>query len=299
MKRLLIIPATVALLTGLSATAQDSNENADGVKSPAPVLYTTDNASNLDGMTIAQLNAMQLERLQMADNGDSTFQVASSSTSTGISGEMESMTSDTAAPAQADSKMAATMSTETVTPYADTEASEMGGPDYKSEADAMNHADMPGTIAQVAMDDARFTTLVSLIKLAGLDAALMNDGPYTVFAPTNAAFDRLDPKVVAHLTSEAGKAELKKLLKGHVVEGKYLASDIEQGETDLMTLASTNLDIERVGDMVTADNIDVVSTDIDASNGVIHVVDQVITDPANEAEDMSKTMDKSMDMSGQ
>ena len=149
------------------------------------------------------------------------------------------------------------------------------------------------------MDDARFTTLVSLIKLAGLDTALMNDGPYTVFAPTNAAFDRLDPKVVAHLTSEDGKADLKKLLKGHVVEGKYLASDIGQGETDLMTLASTNLDIERVGDMVTADNIDVVSTDIDASNGVIHVVDQVITDPANEADDMSKTMEKNMDMSDQ
>jgi len=299
MKRLLIIPATVALLTGLSATAQDSNENVDGVKSPAPVLYTTDNASNLEGMTIAQLNAMQLERLQTADNGEATVQVASSSTSTATSAEMDLKTSDTAAPAKADSKMAATMSTETVTPYADTEASEMGGPDYKSEADAMSHADMSGTIAQVAMDDARFTTLVSLIKLAGLDTALMNDGPYTVFAPTNAAFDRLDPKVVAHLTSEDGKADLKKLLKGHVVEGKYLASDIGQGETDLMTLASTNLDIERVGDMVTAENIDVVSTDIDASNGVIHVVDQVITDPANEADDMSKTMEKNMDMSDQ
>jgi transforming growth factor-beta-induced protein len=85
------------------------------------------------------------------------------------------------------------------------------------------------------------------------------------------------------------------LLKGHVVEGEYLAADISQGETDLKTLASTTLDIERVGDMVTADNIDVVATDVEASNGVIHAIDQVIMDPADEAENM----DSSMDMSGQ
>jgi uncharacterized surface protein with fasciclin (FAS1) repeats len=296
MKRILIIPATVALLTGLTATAQESNENTDAVKSPAPVLYESNDQAALDGMTIEQLNDLQLKRLTTAatDTADSetTFQVATSSTT---SAGAETSTAEMSGMMANDTDMAANMSTETVTPYADTEGKEMGGPDYKSEADAMTHANMPGTLAQVAMDDARFTTLVSLVKLAGLDEALSSDGPYTLFAPTNAAFDRLDPDLVAHLTSDEGKAELTALLKGHVVEGEYLAADISQGETDLKTLASTTLDIERVGDMVTADNIDVVATDVEASNGVIHAIDQVIMDPADEAENM----DSSMDMSGQ
>tara|TARA_R110002020_G_scaffold83397_1_gene206824 strand:- start:218754 stop:219644 length:891 start_codon:yes stop_codon:yes gene_type:complete len=296
MKRILIIPATVALLTGLTATAQESNENTDAVKSPAPVLYESNDQAALDGMTIEQLNDLQLKRLKTAatDTADSetTFQVATSSTT---SAGAETSTAEMSGMMANDTDMAANMSTETVTPYADIEGKEMGGPDYKSEADAMTHANMPGTLAQVAMDDARFTTLVSLVKLAGLDEALSSDGPYTLFAPTNAAFDRLDPDLVAHLTSDEGKAELTALLKGHVVEGEYLAADISQGETDLKTLASTTLDIERVGDMVTADNIDVVATDVEASNGVIHAIDQVIMDPADEAENM----DSSMDMSGQ
>jgi uncharacterized surface protein with fasciclin (FAS1) repeats len=296
MKRLLIIPATVALLTGLTATAQESNENTDAVKSPAPVLYESNDQAALDGMTIEQLNDLQLKRLKTAatDSADNetTFQVATSSTATAGT---ETSTAEMSGTMANDTDMAANMSTETVTPYADTEGNEMGGPDYKSEADAMTHANMPGTLAQVAMDDARFTTLVSLVKLAGLDEALSSDGPYTLFAPTNAAFDRLDPDVVAHLKSDEGKAELTALLKGHVVEGEYLAADISQGETDLKTLASTTLDIERVGDMVTADNIDIVATDVEASNGVIHAIDQVIMDPADDAENM----DSSMDMSGQ
>jgi uncharacterized surface protein with fasciclin (FAS1) repeats len=296
MKRILIIPATVALLTGLTATAQESNENTDAVKSPAPVLYESNDQAALDGMTIEQLNDLQLKRLTTAatDTADSetTFQVATSSTT---SAGAETSTAEMSGMMANDTDMAANMSTETVTPYADIEGKEMGGPDYKSEADAMTHANMPGTLAQVAMDDARFTTLVSLVKLAGLDEALSSDGPYTLFAPTNAAFDRLDPDLVAHLTSDEGKAELTALLKGHVVEGEYLAADISQGETDLKTLASTTLDIERVGDMVTADNIDVVATDVEASNGVIHAIDQVIMEPADKA----GKMDSSMDMSGQ
>ena len=197
---------------------------------------------------------------------------------------------------ETETDMAANMSTETVTPYADTETTEMGGPGYTSEADASTHANMPGTLADVAMDDARFTTLVSLVKLAGLDETLKNDGPYTLFAPTNDAFDKLDPSVVAHLTSEEGKAELVALLKGHVIDGEYDAADISQGETDLTTLASTTMDIERSGDMVTADDVDVVATDIKASNGVIHAIDTVIMEPADADETSTDEMSTSADM---
>ncbi|WP_439619259.1 fasciclin domain-containing protein [Hyphomonas sp.] len=252
MKRILIIPATAALLTGLSATAQDFNENPDTVNTPAQVLYTGDEA-NLDEMTIEQLNALQLQRLQTAGDetaasGESTFQVA------------EADTTDAGAEIESDSNV----------------ATEMGGPDYASKTDAMADADMPGTIAEVAMDDARFSTLVTLLKQADLADALSNDGPFTVFAPTNEAFARLDPELVARLTSDDGSDDLANLLKRHVVEGNYKAADITQGETELMTLAGTNLAIERAGDMITADHVDVVSGDIKASNGVIHAIDMVI-----------------------
>ena len=297
MKRLLIIPATVALLTGLTATAQESNENADAVKTPAAVMTESNDQASLDGMTIEQLNAMQLERLKTAatDSADSetTFQVATSSTT---SANTDTAPMDMNATTETETDMAANMSTETVTPYADTETTEMGGPDYKTEADASAHADMPGTLADVAMDDARFTTLVSLVKLAGLDETLKNDGPYTLFAPTNDAFDKLDPSVVAHLTSEEGKPELVALLKGHVIDGEYDAADISQGETNLTTLASTTMDIERSGDMVTADDIDVVATDIKASNGVIHAIDTVIMEPADVDETSTDEMSTSADM---
>jgi len=249
MKRILIIPATAALLTGLSATAQDFNENPDAVNTPAQVLYTGDEA-NLDEMTIEQLNALQLQRLQTAGDetaasGESTFRVAEAGTTAPDAGDSEVTT-------------------------------EMGGPDYASKTDAMADADMPGTIAEVAMDNARFSTFVTLLKQADLADALSDDGPFTVFAPTNAAFARLDPELIARLTSDDGSDDLANLLKRHVVEGNYKAADITQGETELMTLAGTNLAIERAGDMITADHVDVVSGDIDASNGVIHAIDMVI-----------------------
>tara|TARA_R110000787_G_scaffold44121_1_gene108178 strand:- start:154 stop:654 length:501 start_codon:yes stop_codon:yes gene_type:complete len=109
MKRIMIIPATAALLTGLSATAQDFNDSADPVKTPAPVLYT-DNSPELDEMTIDELNALQLQRLQVAstgsvESGDTMFQVETSTDielnetdeSDAMSSEtdMETMPSDT------------------------------------------------------------------------------------------------------------------------------------------------------------------------------------------------------------
>ena len=217
MKRILIIPATAALLTGLSANAQDFNSNTDAVKTPAPVI-SADEQSNLDEMTIEELNALQLQRLQ-------------------------SVSSETAS---------------------------------ASEVDAMSNSDTSGTIADVAMGDPRFSTLVTLLEQADIADTLSGDGPYTVFAPTNDAFARLDPELVAQLTSGEANDDLATLLKRHVVAGTYTAADITEGTTDLMTLADTNLEIERVGDMVTADHVDVISADIAASNGVIHAIDMVI-----------------------
>jgi uncharacterized surface protein with fasciclin (FAS1) repeats len=254
MKRILVIPATAALLTGLSANAQDFNENPDGVNASAQVLYTGDEA-NLDEMTIEQLNALQLQRLQtasldMAASGEPLFQAADADTTV------------PAVTAEIESEAAAT--------------NEMGGPDYASKTDAMADSEMTGTIADIARGDPRFSTLVTLLVQADLAGTLANDGPFTVFAPTNDAFARLDPELVARLTSGKADDELAAILKRHVVKGSYEAADIAQGETGITTLAGTSVAIERAGDMITADHVDVVSADIDASNGVIHAIDMVI-----------------------
>jgi uncharacterized surface protein with fasciclin (FAS1) repeats len=254
MKRILVIPATAALLTGLSANAQDFNENPDGVNASAQVLYTGDEA-NLDEMTIEQLNALQLQRLQtasldMAASGEPLFQAADADTTV------------PAVTAEIESEAAAT--------------TEMGGPDYASKTDTMADSEMTGTIADIARGDPRFSTLVTLLVQADLAGTLANDGPFTVFAPTNDAFARLDPELVARLTSGKADDELAAILKRHVVKGSYEAADIAQGETGITTLAGTSVAIERAGDMITADHVDVVSADIDASNGVIHAIDMVI-----------------------
>tara|TARA_R110001592_G_scaffold88364_1_gene260279 strand:- start:7217 stop:8029 length:813 start_codon:yes stop_codon:yes gene_type:complete len=254
MKRILIIPATAALLTGLSANAQDFNSNTDAVKTPAPVI-SADEQSNLDEMTIEELNALQLQRLQSvssetASADDTLFQVAETDTST--------MAMTTQTETQAEARI------------------DMDGPGDASEVDAMSNSDSSGTIADVAMGDPRFSTLVTLLEQADIADTLSGDGPYTVFAPTNDAFARLDPELVAQLTSGEANDDLATLLKRHVVAGTYTAADITEGTTDLMTLADTNLEIERVGDMVTADHVDVISADIAASNGVIHAIDMVI-----------------------
>ena len=109
MKRILIIPATAALLTGLSATAQDFNDSADAVKTPAPVLYT-DESPELDEMTIDELNALQLQRLQVAatepvETGDTMFQVETSAETGVETMASDTMESETGASVEADADM--------------------------------------------------------------------------------------------------------------------------------------------------------------------------------------------------
>jgi|AntAceMinimDraft_5_1070358.scaffolds.fasta_scaffold00039_47 hypothetical protein len=109
MKRIMIIPATAALLTGLSATAQGFNDSADAVKTSAPVLYT-DEAPELDEMTIDELNALQLQRLQVAstttvETGDTMVQVETSAETGMETMPSDAMESETAASVGAGTEM--------------------------------------------------------------------------------------------------------------------------------------------------------------------------------------------------
>jgi len=120
-----------------------------------------------------------------------------------------------------------------------------------------------------------FSTLVAAVQAAGLVEALEGDGPFTVFAPTNAAFDRLPEGTVATLLKPENKARLAEILKYHVVAGKVLAKDVV-GLTAAETLSGQRVDISTAEGTVSIDGARVTKTDILCSNGVIHVIDAVI-----------------------
>ena len=128
-------------------------------------------------------------------------------------------------------------------------------------------------IIATAMGNKDFSTLVTAIKAADLVEALQGPGPFTVFAPTNAAFAKVDPKALEALLKN--KTLLQGVLKYHVVSGKALAADVVK-QSAWATLAGQRIDVKAADGKVMIDNANVTATDIQCSNGVIHVIDTVI-----------------------
>ena len=140
------------------------------------------------------------------------------------------------------------------------------------------------TIVQNAMESKDHTTLVAAVKAAGLVDTLSGPGPFTVFAPTNEAFDKLPPGTVATLTQPENKADLTKILTYHVIPGRYTAADLmklaRSGGT-LTTVQGEPLTVStKHGRVVLTDAKGGMSTvtipNVYQSNGVIHVVDTVL-----------------------
>jgi transforming growth factor-beta-induced protein len=136
----------------------------------------------------------------------------------------------------------------------------------------------PQTIAEIAAGDSNFSTLVSALERTGLTSVLNGAGTYTVFAPTNDAFDALG----VDLTTLSDNA-LTEILLYHVLGAEVFAGDIAEGQTYVSTAATTGPDnsqlsmlIEKGSTVVINGSINVTSADLDASNGVIHVIDNVI-----------------------
>jgi uncharacterized surface protein with fasciclin (FAS1) repeats len=130
-------------------------------------------------------------------------------------------------------------------------------------------------IVQVATEAGTFNTLVAAVKAAGLAETLQGPGPFTVFAPTDAAFAKLPAGTVEALLAD--KAKLAAILTYHVVAGKVMAGDIVR--TNGATPATVNgqpLDVVVRGGKVYVNRAQVVSADVAASNGVIHVIDTVL-----------------------
>jgi uncharacterized surface protein with fasciclin (FAS1) repeats len=122
--------------------------------------------------------------------------------------------------------------------------------------------------------DAKLNTLCELLKLAGLDKDLEGPGPFTVFAPTDAAFAKLG-KNLDDLKKPENKEKLAKILKNHVVKGKHMAADVQK-EKELKALAG-DIKVEvKDGKVMLDGKIAVVKADVAAKNGVIHEIDGVI-----------------------
>ncbi len=127
-------------------------------------------------------------------------------------------------------------------------------------------------IVAIAASDAK--TLAAAVKAAGLVETLQGKGPFTVFAPTDAAFAAIQSEVDKLLKPE-NKAKLSKILTYHVVSGKMMASDLKDGQ-ELTTVEGSKLKVMVKDGKVMIGNAKVSSADISASNGVIHVIDKVL-----------------------
>jgi len=133
-----------------------------------------------------------------------------------------------------------------------------------------------GTIVDIASTTEGFSTLVAAVTAAGLGETLQGAGPFTVFAPNDAAFAALPAGVLDALLLPENKDTLAKILKYHVVSGKVLAADVKDG--DVATVEGQNVTLSTAGG-VTVNGAKVIQADVMASNGVIHVIDAVILPP--------------------
>ena len=144
-------------------------------------------------------------------------------------------------------------------------------------------------IVDVAVKAGSFKTLVTAVKAAGLVDALKGEGPFTVFAPTDAAFKALEkakPGTIATLLKPENKEMLKSILLYHVVKGKVMAADVmklpKKAMVETLNGAKISVKVGKKGVVLNpkTNKANVVKTDIAASNGVIHVIDAVILPPA-------------------
>lgn len=149
------------------------------------------------------------------------------------------------------------------------------------------NAKAQNTIVDVAVSNENFTTLVTALKAADLVGALQGDGPFTVFAPTNDAFAKIDKNALANLLKPENKAALANVLTYHVIPSKLMAKDVVaalkkgKGKVTLKALNGTTLTVmQKNGKIWLKDQAgnysEITATDVKGSNGVIHVIDTVV-----------------------
>ncbi len=141
------------------------------------------------------------------------------------------------------------------------------------EAQGYSESSAKGDIIETAVAAGSFNTLAQAIEAAGLTETLQGEGPFTVFAPTDEAFAQLPKGTVEALLKD--KAKLTAILTYHVVSGNVSSSDVA-GMSSAKTVNGEDISIKAKGGKVMIDKATVIQADIAASNGVIHVIDQVL-----------------------
>ena len=137
----------------------------------------------------------------------------------------------------------------------------------------------PTTVVDIAVGNPDFSTLVAAIQAAGLAETLAGPGPFTVFAPTNAAFAALPAGTLDSLLLPENKDQLTKILTYHVVPGKVMAADLPAADAGVATATVAGLDLSvrvEADGSAKANEATITTADIEASNGVFHVIDTVL-----------------------
>lgn len=134
-------------------------------------------------------------------------------------------------------------------------------------------------VVDTAVAAGSFDTLVSAVQAAGLVSTLKGPGPFTVFAPTDAAFDALPDGTLESLLAPSGLSSLQSILTYHVVPGRVSAADVVN-LTSASTVNGEAITISVENGQVKINDATVIQTDIEASNGIIHVIDAVILPPS-------------------
>ena len=160
-----------------------------------------------------------------------------------------------------------------------TEAEETTTTEAASSDDA--GSEDPGTIVDIAAGNEDFSTLVTAVTEAGLVETLSGEGPYTVFAPTNAAFDALPEGTLDSLLEDPSGA-LTEILQLHVIAGEVDSAAAAAAAGTCVETLGGEVKVEEVDGGLTIGGAPISTTDLEASNGIIHVIDAVIVEPSTD-----------------
>jgi uncharacterized surface protein with fasciclin (FAS1) repeats len=158
---------------------------------------------------------------------------------------------------------------------------DMMNEDQEMQSDAPGNNSMAGaeTIVSIASANPDLSTLVKAVKAAGRAEMLSSEGPFTVFAPTNEAFSALPEGALDDLLKPENKQQLANVLAFHVVEGSTMAADLQDGQM-IETVQGDQLEVTIDGETVMIIGAEVIQPDVEASNGVVHVIGEVLM-PSN------------------
>ena len=146
---------------------------------------------------------------------------------------------------------------------------------FAPKTNSVHGTKIEADIVDLAISQDFLTTLVAAVKAGDLVDVLKGDGPFTVFAPTNDAFAKLPAGTVENLLKPENKAQLVKILTYHVVPGKVMSTDLKNGQM-AKTVEGSSVKVTIMDGKVMIDKATVTAADIEADNGVVHVIDTVI-----------------------